>query len=118
MHARGVRAHPAAQRGVQRTLWLPVHPGGARAAQYGSEQTGNHRHLARRLDNHPEFELAEGLRNIHRIAEIRLNDKFAAEPVLGNDVGLARALARPATPALREKGQLTVTYLTDAPRLR
>ena len=28
----------------------------------------------RRLDNHPDFELAECLRNIHRIAEIRLND--------------------------------------------
>ena len=37
--------------------------------------------FARRLDNHPEFEVAEALRNIHRIAEIRLNDKFAAEPV-------------------------------------
>ncbi len=73
--------------------------------------------FARRLDNHPEFELAEALRNIHRIAEVRLNDKFAAEPVLGNDVwDWHEALARHSDPGFAEKGQLTVTYLTDAHR--
>ena len=73
--------------------------------------------FARRLDNHPEFELAEALRNIHRIAEIRLNDKFAAEPVLGNDVwDWHEALARHSDPGFAEKGQLTVTYHTDAHR--
>ena len=73
--------------------------------------------FARRLDNHPEFELAEALRNIHRIAEIRLNDKFAAEPVLGNDVwDWHEALAKHSDPGFAEKGQLTVTYLTDAHR--
>uniref|UniRef100_UPI0030FB01E6 2-oxo-4-hydroxy-4-carboxy-5-ureidoimidazoline decarboxylase n=1 Tax=uncultured Acidovorax sp. TaxID=158751 RepID=UPI0030FB01E6 len=73
--------------------------------------------FARRLDNHPEFELTEALRNIHRIAEIRLNDKFAAEPVLGNDVwDWHEALARHSDPGFAEKGQLTVTYLTDAHR--
>ena len=73
--------------------------------------------FARRLDNHPEFELAEALRNIHRIAEIRLSDKFAAEPVLGNDVwDWHEALARHSDPGFAEKGQLTVTYLTDAHR--
>jgi N-carbamoyl-L-amino-acid hydrolase len=73
--------------------------------------------FARRLDNHPEFELAEALHNIHRIAEIRLNDKFAAEPVLGNDVwDWHEALARHSDPGFAEKGQLTVTYLTDAHR--
>jgi N-carbamoyl-L-amino-acid hydrolase len=61
--------------------------------------------FARRLDNHPEFELAEALRNIHRIAEIRLNDKFAAEPVLGNDVwDWHEALARALRPRLCRKG--------------
>ncbi|HEY2927362.1 2-oxo-4-hydroxy-4-carboxy-5-ureidoimidazoline decarboxylase, partial [Piscinibacter sp.] len=30
----------------------------------------------RRLQGHPDFELAECLRHIHRIAEIRLDDKF------------------------------------------
>ena len=42
--------------------------------------------FARRLDNHPDFELAECLRNIHRIAELRLNDKFGHVPELGNRV--------------------------------
>lgn len=73
--------------------------------------------FARRLDNHPEFELAEALRNVHRIAEIRLNDKFGAEPVLGNDVwDWQEKLAEHSDPGFAEKGQLTVTYLTDAHR--
>ena len=42
--------------------------------------------FARRLDNHPDYERAEALRNIHRIAEIRLDDKFGVVPALGNDV--------------------------------
>ncbi|TNF60484.1 MAG: 2-oxo-4-hydroxy-4-carboxy-5-ureidoimidazoline decarboxylase, partial [Burkholderiales bacterium] len=40
----------------------------------------------RRLHGHPDFELQECLRNIHRIAEIRLNDKFGFEPVDGQRV--------------------------------
>ena len=73
--------------------------------------------FARRLDHHPDFERAEALRNIHRIAEIRLNDKFAAEPVLGNDVwDWQEKLAEHSDPGFAEKGQLTVTYLTDAHR--
>ena len=73
--------------------------------------------FARRLDNHPDFERAEALRNIHRIAEIRLNDKFDAEPVLGNDVwDWQENLAQHSDPGFAEKGQLTVTYLTDAHR--
>ena len=40
----------------------------------------------RRALNPIDFELGEALRNIHRIAEIRLNDKFGYEPTLGNDV--------------------------------
>ncbi len=73
--------------------------------------------FARRLDHHPAFELAEALRNIHRIAEIRLNDKFDAEPLLGNDVwDWQENLAQHSDPGFAEKGQLTVTYLTDAHR--
>ena len=73
--------------------------------------------FTRRLDNHPEFELAEALRNIHRIAEIRLNDKFATEPVLGNDLwDWQEKLSVHSDPGFAEKGQLTVTYLTDAHR--
>ena len=73
--------------------------------------------FARRLAHHPDFELAECLRNIHRIAEIRLNDKFGLEPTLGNLVwDWQEKLAEHTDPGYAEKGQLTVTYLTDAHR--
>ncbi len=73
--------------------------------------------FARRLDNPVDFEMAEALRNIHRIAEIRLNDKFGHEPALGNDVwDWQEKLAAHSDPGLAELGQLTVTYLTDAHR--
>jgi N-carbamoyl-L-amino-acid hydrolase len=71
----------------------------------------------RRLDNPPDFELAESLRNIHRIAEIRLNDKFGVVPALGEQVwDWQERLAQHSDPGFKEKGQLTVTYLTDAHR--
>ena len=71
----------------------------------------------RRLQNHPDFEVEEALRNIHRIAEIRLNDKFGVTPELGNSVwDWAERLAQHSDPGYAEKGQLTVTYLTDAHR--
>ncbi len=65
----------------------------------------------RRLHNHPDYELAECLRNIHRIVEIRLNDKLGFEPALGHEVWdwhewLAQYSDAP--------DALTVTYLTDA----
>jgi N-carbamoyl-L-amino-acid hydrolase len=73
--------------------------------------------FARRLANHPEFELAECLRNIHRIAEIRLDDKFGVEPALGNQIlDWAAALAQHSDPGYAERGELTVTYLTAAHR--
>jgi N-carbamoyl-L-amino-acid hydrolase len=71
----------------------------------------------RRLQNHPEFELNECLRNIHRIAELRLNDKFGTTPVLGNAVwDWHEDLAQFSDAGYLEQGQLTVTYLTDAHR--
>jgi beta-ureidopropionase / N-carbamoyl-L-amino-acid hydrolase len=73
--------------------------------------------FARRLDNHPDFELAECLRNIHRIAEMRLNDTFGHMPELGNLVwDWAERLASHSDPGYAERGELTVTYLTDAHR--
>jgi N-carbamoyl-L-amino-acid hydrolase len=73
--------------------------------------------FARRLDNHPDFEFGEALRNIHRIAEMRLADRFGAVPELGNRIlDWADELARHSDPGFAEKGQLTVTYLTDAHR--
>ena len=71
----------------------------------------------RRLSHHPDFELAEALRNIHRIAEIRLGDKFDQTPALGNLVwDWAETLARHSDPGYAERGELTVTYLSDAHR--
>ena len=71
----------------------------------------------RRLQGHPDFELQECLRNIHRIAEIRLNDKFGFTPELGNRVwDWQETLAQHTDPGYAEKGQLTVTYLTEAHR--
>ena len=71
----------------------------------------------RRLHGHPDFELQECLRNIHRIVEIRLNDKFGVEPTLGQRVwDWQEALAQHSEPGYAEHGQLTVTYLTDAHR--
>jgi len=88
----------------------------------GPRGAGLHRHeiirtFERRVGNHPDFELAECIRNIHRIAEIRLNDKFGVEPVLGNQVwDCAELLAQHTDPGYAERGELTVTYLTDAHR--
>jgi N-carbamoyl-L-amino-acid hydrolase len=71
----------------------------------------------RRLHGHPDFERLECLRNIHRIAEIRLNDKFGLTPTLGNEVwDWHEDLAQFSDPGYKEKGQLTVTYLTDVHR--
>jgi beta-ureidopropionase / N-carbamoyl-L-amino-acid hydrolase len=71
----------------------------------------------RRLHNHPQFELQECLRQIHRIAEIRLNDKFGLKPTLGNDVwDWQEKLSAHTDVGYAEKQQLTVTYLTDAHR--
>ena len=73
--------------------------------------------VERRLAHPPDYELAEALRNIHRIAEIRLNDKFGVTPMLGQQVwDWAEALAGDSDPGYKEAGQLTVTYLTDAHR--
>ncbi|MCM5681375.1 2-oxo-4-hydroxy-4-carboxy-5-ureidoimidazoline decarboxylase [Schlegelella sp. S2-27] len=71
----------------------------------------------RRLAGHPDFELAECLRNVHRIAEIRLNDRLGVVPEQGLQVwDWAEALAQHSDPGYAEQGQLTVTYLTDAHR--
>lgn len=71
----------------------------------------------RRLGHPVDFERAECLRHIHRIAEIRLNDKFGFEPATGNTVwDWHEDLARHSDPGFAEQGQLTVTYLTDAHR--
>jgi N-carbamoyl-L-amino-acid hydrolase len=88
----------------------------------GPRGTGLHKReivatFERRLQHLPAFERGEALRNIHRIAEIRLNDKFGVVPQLGNQVwDWQEALAAHSEPGYAELGQLTVTYLTDAHR--
>ena len=88
----------------------------------GPRGTGLTRHeiiktFERRLANHPDFERAECVRNIHRIAEIRLNDKFGVAPVQGQQAwDCAELLARHTDPGYGERNELTVTYLTDAHR--
>jgi N-carbamoyl-L-amino-acid hydrolase len=88
----------------------------------GPRGTGLNRHeiiatFERRLNHHPDYEFDEALRNIHRIAEIRLDDKFGHEPTLGNLVwDWHERLATNSDPGYAERGELTVTYLTDAHR--
>ncbi len=73
--------------------------------------------FARRLQNHPDFELQECLRQVLRVVELRVNDSFAAEPTLVNSVrDWHDTRAQFSDPEYLEKGQLTVTYLTDAHR--
>jgi len=86
----------------------------------GPRGVGLHKHqiiasFERRLHGHPDFELAECLRNIHRIVEIRLNDKTGCHPTQGDEVwDWHEALAQHSDPGFKENGQLTVTYLTQA----
>ena len=62
----------------------------------------------RRLLNHPHFELHECLRNIHRIVELRLNDKFDVHPTRGDMAwDWHEALSVYTDPGYAEKGQLT-----------
>lgn len=65
----------------------------------------------RRLRAHPDVERAECLRQIHRIAEIRLNDKFGVKPALGEQLwDWAEALAAHS----EDEAFLTCTYATPA----
>ncbi|HET7865550.1 MAG TPA: 2-oxo-4-hydroxy-4-carboxy-5-ureidoimidazoline decarboxylase, partial [Burkholderiaceae bacterium] len=69
----------------------------------------------RRLDSPAEIEFAECLRQVHRIAELRLADRLGEPPTLGHQVwDCAELLARHSEPGYAEQGQLTVTYLTPA----
>lgn len=67
----------------------------------------------RRLGNPLDFEWHEALRNVHRIAEIRLDEKFGVAPTRGDRVlDAAFALAEDSESA----GGLTVHYLSPAHR--
>jgi N-carbamoyl-L-amino-acid hydrolase len=71
----------------------------------------------RRLGNPVDHELAECLRQVHRVVELRLDDRFGYVPAVGDRIlDDAASLARHSDPGFAERGQLTVTYLTDAHR--
>ncbi len=71
--------------------------------------------FARRLAGHADFEFAECLRQVHRIAEIRLNDRMGLTPTDGERVwDWAEQVAAHSDPGYAEQGQLTVTYATAA----
>jgi len=79
--------------------------------------------FSRRMAGHPDFEFAECLRQIHRIAELRLNERLnerlserlGVVPARGQRVwDQAEALAVHSDPGFAERGELTVTYLTAA----
>jgi len=72
--------------------------------------------FARRLDNTPAVERAECLRQIHRIAEIRLNDKFGVVPLQGRQAWDCAELLARHSDVQDAAGDpvLTVTYLTEA----
>lgn len=71
--------------------------------------------FARRAAGAAGFEFAECLRQIHRIAEIRLGERFGFTPLQGQQVwDKAEALAVHSDPGSATAGALTVTYLTAA----
>ena len=71
--------------------------------------------LRRRLHLNPSVEFHECLRQIHRIAETRLNEKFQTYPVLGAEVwDWHEWLAQYSDAGFVEQGQLSVSYLTPA----
>jgi N-carbamoyl-L-amino-acid hydrolase len=73
--------------------------------------------LERRLGHPVEFEQQESLREVHRMAELRLNALFGITPNLGNLVwDWCETLAAFSEPGYVERGELTVTYLTDSHR--
>ena len=71
--------------------------------------------MAWRMHQSPAVAFQENLRQIHRIAELRLNEKCQQHPVLGGEVWDWHAwLAQFSDPGFQEHGQLSVSYLTPA----
>jgi N-carbamoyl-L-amino-acid hydrolase len=69
----------------------------------------------RRLRNPVDFEGQECLRHLHRIAQTELNAKFGFEPRLGNQLwDWCEQLSKYSEPGFAERGELTVTYLSQA----
>jgi len=70
--------------------------------------------LERRLRHPVDFEIKEALRHIHRMAQHRVKDLFDAPAVLGNQLwDWCEQLAVHSESPYAERGELTVTYLTE-----
>src|SRR5450830_1105154 len=69
--------------------------------------------FTRRLRNQPEDELREALRQIGRIAEMRINDLLAYTPAIGATI---MEWAEEIGAWSEDEGALTCTYMTDAHR--
>ncbi|CAN5261505.1 hypothetical protein BH11PSE11_BH11PSE11_16120 [soil metagenome] len=69
--------------------------------------------FSRRLKHRKEDESAECLRQIHRIAELRLNDLFGTTPHFGNTI---MAWAETLAAWSDEEGGLTCAFMTEAHR--
>ena len=71
--------------------------------------------LRRRMSHPPAVEFHECLRQIHRIAETRLNEKYQCQPALGGEVwDWHEWLAQFSDPGFAERGELSVSYLAAA----
>ena len=71
--------------------------------------------LRRRMSHSPAIEFHECLRQIHRIAETRLNEKCQRQPQLGGEVwDWHEWLAQFSDPGFAELEQLSLSYLTPA----
>ena len=98
LHGRRVRADrsastpPTTRSSASRSCWRCA----ARAAT-GLTKAQIIATFERRLENHPDFEFAEALRNVHRVAELRLDDRFGVEPSSASRPGTAPSCWR-ATP--------------------
>src|SRR5450830_870958 len=69
--------------------------------------------FTRRLRNQPEDELREALRQIGRIAEMRINDLLSTTPTIGATI---MEWAEEIGAWSEDEGALTCTYMTDAHR--
>ena len=117
LHARGIREDPAAQRRLQRQVRLSLHPGRACGRGHQPEQRPRSsppssagwtttRLRARRVPaQHPPHRRDPAGRQVRLPAR-------GWQP----GVGLGREAGRAQRPGYAERGELTVTYLTDAHR--
>jgi len=129
LHSHGIDPLPAGATPAQRARWRELDD--AYAARFGwriaianAGPRGTGLDAAaviaeaeRRLGGHPGIERDECLRQLHRIAGLELDRRFGATPAQGNRVwDWAERLAQHSDPGCAERGELTVTYLTDAHR--